>query len=296
MMAGLSACSRDRTGDVAVLEEEVCRLTEVTASSRAQLSLLRAEANRLDAAVFDLTSTKADLEDEVYSIQTTIREVRQDWATLAKSGVEKDSFVVGARLSSLGVGYKVYRDVIVKQVTAHDVLISHADGIARLKKHELLDMDEPPLELKPLNLATYVPPTPASMALKVTPPQYAARGRESQAAPSRSSRVVPMPFNNRSSQKQKPRPKTVEILSWWGRGSPYGVRLTDSFGTVFEATPPKRSQSTPSCAGPWLASYGHSSMGRSSRNVRSGTGLSGYKPIGWNYLGTSLDRIYGSRR
>lgn len=302
MMAGLSSCSRDQSDVVAVLEDEVCRLTEIDDSSRAQLSLLRAEANRLDAAIYYLKSSKSEMESEVYSMQGKARGLRLDLSNLVKLGMDEDHFVAGARLPSLGVGATVYRDVLIKQVTEHDVLIAHSDGIARLKKSKLMGMEEPRFQLKPLDLSTYVPPTAASMALKVS------LSRPLQAEPvSRPSvpRVASSPARlaatgriSRVASRRPARPKTVEVLAWWGPGNPYRMTLTDSFGNRFKALPPGLTNSKISSPGPWRGGYASSASSHrgSSRSMAAGSGISGYKPIGWNYVGSTLDRLYGSRR
>lgn len=296
MMAGLSSCSRDQSAVVAVLEEEMCRLTEINASNRAQLSSLRAEANRLEAAIFDLTATKSDLEGEVYSIQTRTRELRLDLSSLVKTGMEKDEFVAGARLASLGIGTRVYREVLVKQVTEHDVLISHTDGIARLKKSQLMNVEEAPFKPKPLDLATYVRPTPASMALRVPIPQPTVATPVSSQVAGRSSIIRSLPRYNDTYTKPKPRPKTVEVLAWWGPGSPYSANLTDAFGTKLRAASPRSARSAEGRPGPWLTSYWTGSSGRHIKGYRTEKSVSGYRPIGWNYQGSALDRIYGVRR
>lgn len=303
MMAALSSCSRDQREVVAVLEGEVCRLTEIDASSRAQLSLLRAEANRLDAAIYNLRSSKSEIESEVYSMQSKARDLHMDWSNLVKLGMDEDQFVAGTRLPSLGVGTTVYRDVLIKQVTEHDVLIAHTDGVARLPMSRLKGIEEPRFQLKPLDLSTYVRPTPASMALKVPlsapAPAKSASIPPSSRVASSAARSAPACRFSRMAEKRVSRPKTVEVLAWWGPGNPYRMTLTDSFGTRLKADVPSLKRPTISSPGPWRGGYAGSvpSCRRgSSRTTMSGTGTSSYKPIGWNYAGSSLDRIYGSRR
>ena len=302
MMAGLSSCSRDQCDAVAVLEDDVCRLTEIDASTRAQLSLLRAEANRLDAAIYNLRSSTSEMESEVYLMQGKARDLRLDLSNLVTLGMDEDRFVAGTRLPSLGVGVTVYRDVLIRQVTEHDVLIAHSDGIARIQKSRLMGIEEPRFQPKPLDLSEYVPPTPASMALKV-PLSAPAQTKPLSNPPSprvalSSARPASVCRASRVASRRSSRPKTVEVLAWWGAGNPYRMALTDSFGSRFKPVPPSLTNSKISSPGPWRGGYadGASSRHGFSRSMSSGRTSSGYRPIGWNYVGSNLDRLYGSRR
>lgn len=285
----LTSCVPRENADVAVLDEEVCRLTEINAAGRTQLSLQRAEANRLDASIHQLTAITSTLESEVHQLRLKIRSLRQDLASFEKTGVESSSFVRGARLTMLGIGHKVYHDVLIGDVGEKDVVFYHADGVARLSKALLEGKEEHSIRNSRQNVGSSAPQVLALVA------------HPSQATPQLPQASKPRIDGKKPTSvpllKPAPMPKTVEVLVWWGRGNPHKMMLRDAFGNKFMplSDTPKRDLIHP---GPWARSYieGSTRRNRAGGSGDARQGISGYKPIGWNYTGSSLDRIYGTRR
>lgn len=273
-LAALASCDRSPPEDLTDLEEEVCSKTQDCYASQAAFQQLRLESNSLNREKVRLAvAIKADSQ-QTAAIQKEIIACNQEQETVRRTGVEPSSLKVGSTISLLSLNGKVYKEVRIKSIDIDNVTITHADGVSRVKSIDLLGQSAPAMgETKlPMRL-----PNLGAMASSIS----SKHSVTSASRPQYYSLNIPEAIRRKPSSRARPR--TVDILNWWGAGNPNSGTLRDAYGRALTT----RSDSN---SGP-----AYSPRKSSKTLVKSGGALSTYRPIGWNYDGSFLDKIYGRR-
>lgn len=277
----VASCHRESSASADELRRDVqklnARIIQNTAAV-AELDPLASEIARDCTALRDAI-TKARSETE--ELQRQAHELHSTMTVSNRTGVLPERIVPGARLESINAGGKLYRNVTVDSISSKGVLIRHADGIARLNPLDVLGHDiAPPSGIPSIPRYTIsqasAPLSVASAAPISQPPRYLRRP------------ATPAP------SVRKPRAQEVEVLAWWGSGSPYTTQLRDSFGNPRTAVRPGGA-STVDRPGPWAIGRRFVRGSSSSVHLKGHSSMKGYRPIGWNYRGSDLDFIYGRK-
>jgi hypothetical protein len=278
----MMSCHRNGNTSVDELRRALQKLNAQIIRNTAALAELDPLANEIahDCAALKSAITEARIEAEEWQRQS--HELQNTMTVTAHTGVLPERIIPGAQLDSINAGGKFYRDVRVDSISSKGVLIHHADGVARLNPVDVLGhhiAPPPSTNLQPRHTPAQTNSSPSLVSAEKPspkPPHYLCR-------PS-----IPIPPN------RKPHGKEIEVLAWWGTGSPYTTKIRDAFGNSMTAIRPGGNNNDDR-PGPWIA--GRSSIGRTSgsRRLSGHSSMTGYRPIGWNYRGSTLDYIYGRR-
>lgn len=271
------SCHRQDSSSVQELQREVQQLNAQAMLLASALEEIKPTANAEASRCAALTAQIDQARTDADQLRLEAQLISTDMTLLMKTGLTSAEIVPGAHLDTLQIGPQLFRDVKIVSIGPDGVLIHHSTGIARLNPRDVLghDIDAPPSVALPRQVASRVsvmPPDP----LTVPPPPPAAR-------PPTTVRSVRMPLYRR--------PQAVDVIAWWGKGSPYHGLLRDPLGNPLVAIRPDNNKEGCRSPGPWAPR--RSSTSTLSSRHRS---LSGYKPIGWNYTGSDLDFLYGRRR
>jgi len=320
VVAGLTSCGRDAI-DFEALEHHLETLKAEQDEGRCIAQALRLEQNQLDGDLRSLTMSISETRLKTESLQRRSSELHLAMSNTQRTGVDTGHLKVGMLLSTLSLNGKVFRDVRVKAITDGEVVIVHADGVARLKAcdvfgtpptvaaqpgtffHSTLAAASPLPQLIPPPTVTASPVRHSASTRGLAPAHHGSKGSPTVSSTPQAADIYRSYSGSASRANQGAnRGIPVEILAWWGPGSPYDGPIYDPFGNRLEAQRPgvgsKEAYGQPGRAAP-TGRGSHGSRGsasrRSSSKVGASSAFSNYKPIGWNYRGSTLDWVYGRK-